>query len=407
MGTKCAAHYRLEVPARGQAVVRLRLAEAHHRKPFAVFEEILRQRLHEADEFYAATQPAELTEDEKSVQRQSFAGLLWTKQWFHYDVDQWLRGDSASSPPPAERLTGRNSEWQHMHCSDVISMPDKWEYPWFAAWDLAFHCVPLALIDPEFAKRQLILMLREWYMHPNGQIPAYEWVFSDVNPPVHAWAAWRVYKIEKKMRGVGDTDFLEKIFHKLIINFTWLGQPQGPERQERLPGRLPRHGQHRRVRPQPPPAHRRPPRADRRHELDGHVLPQPDGDRARAGAHQAGLRGRRHQVLRALHVHRPGDEQHRRRGHRAVVREGPVSSTTCSRSRGSTPTSCASSRWSASSRSSPSRPSIPSCSSNCRASSGAWTGSSAASRRWPTSSRAGTCTARGNATSWRSSAATA
>jgi hypothetical protein len=162
-----------------------------------------------------------LADDARQVQRQAFAGLLWCKQFYHYDVGQWLQGDPAGPPPPAERRSGRNSAWTHVHNRDVLSMPDKWEYPWFAAWDLAFHCLPLALIDPDLAKRQLIVMLREWYMHPSGQLPAYEWAFGDVNPPVHAWAAWRVYKIDKKTTGVADVDFLEKVFHKLLLNFTW------------------------------------------------------------------------------------------------------------------------------------------------------------------------------------------
>jgi glycogen debranching enzyme len=155
------------------------------------------------------------------VQRQAFAGLLWSKQFYHYDVDRWLKGDPAGPEPPKERLHGRNADWTHLYNADVISMPDKWEYPWYAAWDLAFHCLPIALVDPRFAKDQLVLMLREWYMHPNGQIPAYEWALGDVNPPVHAWAAWRVYKIEKKRKGVGDRIFLERVFHKLLLNFTW------------------------------------------------------------------------------------------------------------------------------------------------------------------------------------------
>jgi len=221
VGTKAAAHYQLNLPAGETVTLKLRLMNTHSAEPFADFDEIFTQRRREADEFYAAVQPPTLSADERNVQRQAFAGLLWSKQFYHYDVETWLNGDPAAPPPPASRLTGRNSQWEHLHNKDVISMPDKWEYPWYAAWDLAFHCIPLALIDPDFAKRQLILMLREWYMHPNGQIPAYEWAFGDVNPPVHAWAAWRVYKIEKKQRGVGDTDFLERIFHKLLLNFTW------------------------------------------------------------------------------------------------------------------------------------------------------------------------------------------
>ena len=153
--------------------------------------------------------------------RQALAGMLWSKQFYHYVVRDWLKGDPGAPAPPAERVNGRNHEWSHLYNADVISMPDKWEYPWYAAWDLAFHCVPLALVDCEFAKQQLVLMTREWYMHPNGQLPAYEWAFGDVNPPVHAWAAWRVYKIDKKRRGVGDRAFLARIFQKLLLNFTW------------------------------------------------------------------------------------------------------------------------------------------------------------------------------------------
>ena len=185
------------------------------------FDEIFELRRHEADEFYKTVIPADLSEDNRSVMRQALGGLLWSKQFYHYVVEQWLEGDPGQPPPPTERLSGRNHEWGHLYNADVISMPDKWEYPWYAAWDLAFHCVPLALVDSEFAKEQLTLMTREWYMHPNGQLPAYEWALGDVNPPVHAWAAWRVYKIEKRRRGHGDRTFLKKIFHKLLLNFTW------------------------------------------------------------------------------------------------------------------------------------------------------------------------------------------
>ena len=153
--------------------------------------------------------------------RQALAGMLWSKQWFHFDVRRWLEGDPAQPAPPPERKAGRNREWTHLYNDDVISMPDKWEYPWYAAWDLAFHTVALSLADPEFAKDQLVLFLREWYMHPNGQIPAYEWAFGDVNPPVHAWAAWRVYKIDKRIRGAGDRRFLERVFQKLLLNWNW------------------------------------------------------------------------------------------------------------------------------------------------------------------------------------------
>jgi hypothetical protein len=221
VGTKAAAHYRLAVPAGGTATVRLRLSDGPG-PPFGRdFDELFASRAREADEFYATVIPAHLSDDARRVMRQAFAGLLWTKQFFYYDVRRWLQGDPAGPPPPAGRWAGRNREWLHLYNEDVISMPDKWEYPWYAAWDLAFHMIPFALIDPEFAKSQLVLFLREWYMHPNGQIPAYEWAFGDVNPPVHAWAALRVYRIERRLRGTGDRDFLERVFHKLLLNFTW------------------------------------------------------------------------------------------------------------------------------------------------------------------------------------------
>jgi len=185
------------------------------------FDETFATRTREADDFYRSILPGTLSDDETRVARQAFAGLLWSKQYYHYVVKDWLGGDPSQPRPPAQRATGRNHEWTHLYNSDVISMPDKWEYPWYAAWDLAFHCVPLALVDAEFAKEQLTLLLREWYMHPNGQLPAYEWRLDDVNPPVHAWSAWRVYKIDKKQRGAGDLKFLERVFHKLLLNFTW------------------------------------------------------------------------------------------------------------------------------------------------------------------------------------------
>jgi len=226
IGTKAAAHYVLSLGPGEETTVRLRFTEPSlvpaRRTPFgAGFEHTFAGRQQEADEFYATVIPQELSPDARSVMRQAFAGLLWSKQFFHYAVEQWLRGDPACPPPPAQRWRGRNRAWMHLYNDDVISMPDKWEYPWYAAWDLAFHCIPLALVDADFAKQQLELMLREWYMHPNGQLPAYEWSFDDVNPPVHAWAAWRVYKIEQKRRGVGDRIFLEHVFHKLLLNFTW------------------------------------------------------------------------------------------------------------------------------------------------------------------------------------------
>jgi hypothetical protein len=193
------------------------------------FEVIFDQRLAEADEFYAQLVPEGLSEDARNVQRQAFAGMFWTKQFYYYDVRTWLDGDPAGPPPPPERRKVRNSDWIHLYNADVLSMPDKWEFPWYAAWDLAFHCIPLALVDPDFAKDQLVRLLREWYMHPNGQLPAYEWHFEDVNPPVHAWACWRVYKIEKRICGQADRVFLEQVFHKLLLNFTWWVNRKDPQ----------------------------------------------------------------------------------------------------------------------------------------------------------------------------------
>jgi hypothetical protein len=223
-GTKATALYRLTVPAHGRAVFRLRLSDvAAHAAPAdfgAPFDELFDRRIREADAFYAARMPEAFTEDERRVSRQAFAGLIWSRQFYHYVVKEWLDGDPAQPAPPAARRTGRNHEWMHLHNRDVISMPDKWEYPWYAAWDLAFHTMAFAKVDPAFAKQQLVLFLREWYMHPNGQLPAYEWALADVNPPVHAWAAWRVYKLTGR-RGERDRAFLERVFHKLMINFTW------------------------------------------------------------------------------------------------------------------------------------------------------------------------------------------
>ena len=221
-GTKAAAHYRLTVPPGGQVVLRLRLAPAAMAAPFSGFDEVFAARRREADQFYAHLQRGVREEDARLVQRQAYAGLLWSKQFYYYDVPQWLDGDPAMPPPPPERKQARNARWRHLNNADVIAMPDKWEYPWYAAWDLAFHCIALAQIDPDFAKRQLLLLGRVWYLHPNGQIPSYEWNFDDVNPPVHGWACWRVYEIDKAANGGrGDKDFLERVFHKLMLNFTW------------------------------------------------------------------------------------------------------------------------------------------------------------------------------------------
>ena len=223
VGSKAAPWYVREIGAGASSVVRLRLAthpdlDAPLRTDF---ERVFALRQAEADAFYHRVTPFEMPDDMRRVQRQAFAGMLWTKQYYRYRVNRWLDGDPAGPPPPAERREGRNHEWKHFAAGDVLSMPDKWEFPWFAAWDTAFHTVAFALIDPDFAKEQLILLLREWYMHPNGQIPAYEWSFGDVNPPVHAWAAIRVYQIEGKMYGRRDRAFLERVFQKLLLNFTW------------------------------------------------------------------------------------------------------------------------------------------------------------------------------------------
>jgi hypothetical protein len=258
MGTKMAALYRLVLGAGESVTLKLRLTDL---EPLAAmdsnspmvgainapgraeraegvpgtndfgagFDDLFARRRKEADEFYKSRVPKELSADANLVMRQAFAGMMWNKQFYHYDVRTWLDGDPAGPPPPKERLKGRNHDWTDLYNDDVISMPDNWEYPWYAAWDLAFHTIPIALIDPDFAKDQLILLLREWYMHPNGQLPAYEWAFGDVNPPVHAWAAFRVYKIERRLRGVADRGFLEKVFHKLLLNFTWWVNRKDPD----------------------------------------------------------------------------------------------------------------------------------------------------------------------------------
>ena len=236
-GTKAAPHYRLSIPVAGKVVVKLRLTMATEAKetPFADFDEVFGKRIAEADEFYAAIMPDGLPAEETNIARQAYAGLLWTKQFYHYIVADWQRGDPNMPAPPPNREKVRNSDWKHFYSRDIISMPDKWEYPWFAAWDLAFHMVPFARLDPEFTKHQLVLFLREWYMHPNGQIPAYEFAFGDVNPPVHAWAAWRVYKMTERA-GNRDRHFLESVFQKLLINFTWWVNQKDPHGQNIFAG---------------------------------------------------------------------------------------------------------------------------------------------------------------------------
>ena len=215
-GTKAGVVYSMQIASGATEVISLRLSAEAHQQPFANFDDQFSNRIGEANEFYDDIHAENLSEDQKHVQRQALAGMLWSKQLFYYDVEQWLAGDPISNPPE-QRQSGRNHDWQHLNNFDIVSMPDKWEYPWYAGWDLAFHCIPLAMVDPTFAKNQLLLLTREWYMHPNGQLPAYEWALGDVNPPVHAWAAWRVYEIDGKK----DSEFLKRIFNKMLLNFTW------------------------------------------------------------------------------------------------------------------------------------------------------------------------------------------
>ncbi|HEX3623596.1 MAG TPA: hypothetical protein VHT97_14880, partial [Acidimicrobiales bacterium] len=221
-GTKAAAWYRLTIPAGATTTLRLRLStDQPGPDDFgAGFDDVIARRRAEADEFYADLTP-NVSAESRRVARLASAGLLWNKKHYRYDVREWLEGDPANPRPDHARTRGRNAEWGHLYNADIVSLPDEWEYPWYAAWDLAFHMIPMAYLDPDFAKAQLILFCREWFMHPNGQLPAYEWALGDVNPPVHAWAAWRVYKIDAKRTGVKDYEFLERIFHKLLINFSW------------------------------------------------------------------------------------------------------------------------------------------------------------------------------------------
>ncbi len=226
-GTRCAAHARFEIPAGGMVQLRARLALPDD--ACAPFDEIMSRRRAEADAFHATVSRDIAGAEAKLVQRQAFAGLLWTKQYYHLDIPTWLDGDPAQPAPPPGRKHGRNQDWRHLNNADILSMPDSWEYPWYAAWDLAFHAVTFAAIDPAFAKAQLLLLTREWYMHPNGQLPAYEWAFGDVNPPVHAWAALRVYRKDRQLTGVADHAFLERVFHKLMLNFAWWVNRKDPE----------------------------------------------------------------------------------------------------------------------------------------------------------------------------------
>ncbi len=256
-GTKVAAHYSAEIQpgASWTSACGLQIPTRRTKLRAAPeffgpgFEAVFAKRIREADEFYAERIAPGSSEDARRVQRQAFAGLVWNRQSYHYDVLRWLKGDSTQPPPDPARKNGRNHDWTHLYNSDVISMPDKWEYPWYASWDLAFHCVATALIDPQFAKDQLVLLLREWYMHPNGELPAYEWNFSDVNPPVHAWAAWRIYKIEARIRGKGGPLLSGARLPQTVAELYMVGESEGPRRQKRLSGRIPGPRQHRHVRP--------------------------------------------------------------------------------------------------------------------------------------------------------------
>jgi len=288
-GTKVALHHRLLLGGHGVARVRVRLRpEGAGGDAFRDFDQVMATRHAEADEFYATLQQDIADEDQRLVQRQALAGMLWSKQFYYIDIPRWLAGDPAQPPPPAERKHGRNSDWPHLNNADIISMPDKWEYPWYAAWDLAFHCVTFAMIDPEFAKGQLVLLTREWYMHPNGQLPAYEWAFGDVNPPVHAWAAWRVYEMDRALTGKGDIAFLERIFHKLMLNFTWWVNRKDT-RAVTSSRALPRPRQHRHLRSLGAVADRRLHKPVGRHSLDGDVHPQSDAHCPRAGGQRSRL----------------------------------------------------------------------------------------------------------------------
>lgn len=220
-GTKAAALYSFELEGGASVELKLRLRKGAKGTPFSDFDDIFNKRIYETDEFYQPLQQNIRSGDEKNIHRQALAGLLWNKQFYHYDIYRWLDGDPVQPLPAQERVTGRNATWKHLNNQDIISMPDKWEFPWYASWDLSFHCISLALVDTDFAKHQLVMLTKEWYMHPNGQIPAYEWNFEDTNPPLHAWATWEVYSMDKEAKGKGDIPFLETVFQKLLINFTW------------------------------------------------------------------------------------------------------------------------------------------------------------------------------------------
>ena len=332
-GTKCAFWYQVTVPAGQTAELRLRLRQAGGGAGTSTanaaaakaatalgtdFDQVMTQRKAEADEFYAELTPASASADEALVLRQASAGMLWSKQLFYYDVARWLDGDPTQPQPPEARKTARNSKWRNFEGFDIISMPDKWEYPWFAAWDLAFHTVTLAHLDPAFAKYQLILICREWFQHPQGALPAYEWDFGDVNPPVHAWAALQVFAID----GARDFDFLSRVFDKLLVNFTWWVNREDDNDNNVFEGGFLGPGQHRPDRPVPP-ARRLHAGAVRRHRLDGRLRAGAGGDRGRADLVRPAQRpGSGAEVPGALrrHPHRPGPAGPVGRDRRAVLR---------------------------------------------------------------------------------------
>ena len=363
VGTKAAAHYVLDVPAGGESVVRLRLrstGEAAGAPAFGPdFESTFAGRKSEADEFYDRIMPPNrcpLTS--ASCYRQALAGMLWSKQFYLYDVDQWLKEhDAHPLLSPAQR-NFRNADWFHMFNGDIISMPDKWEYPWYAAWDLAFHTTALSLVDFDFAKEQLLLMLRSLYSHPNGQIPAYEWNFSDVNPPVHAWATLFLFRAEQGL-GRADLDFLETLVPRPGAQLQLVAQSQGSAGPQRLRRRLPGPRQHRRLRSQLAAAHRRQPGAGRRNRVDGFLLPEHDRDRADPGRQGPALRGVRLHLRSALHVDRLRDGPHRRQPGRDVGRGRTASTTTCCACPTALRSGSRCARWSACCRCARARRSIP------------------------------------------------
>jgi hypothetical protein len=300
-GSKVAAHIKSLLDPGESLTVKVRFTNESSIDPFRDFDQVFEERIEEANQFYASIQSPELSDDERMVGRQALAGLMWNKQFYFYRGPRWLKGDPTQPQPPNSRMKGRNAKWTHFESVDVLSMPDKWEYPWFAAWDLAFHTIPIAMVDPEWAKHQLILLLREWYMHPNGQIPAYEWNFSDVNPPVHAWAAWQVYQIDRELNGRNDTIFLERVFQKLLLNFTWWVNREDGDGNNVFQGGflgLDNIGVFDRSKPLPTGGH----------------LDQADG----TAPHAFSLRGRRHQILRTLYLYRRCILQFRTAGHQPV-----------------------------------------------------------------------------------------